>query len=64
MNEVFLPMTKVEIGEFVDLSPAVVTRTFKKLVSSGLIETRDRQHVKVKDRAAFGRLVASAERAD
>lgn len=56
VNEIHLPMDRTEIGEFVGMSLAAVSRGFKKLAASGVIEIRNRQHVKVKDRAAFNEL--------
>jgi CRP/FNR family transcriptional regulator len=53
INEIHLPMDRTEIAEFVGLSLGAVSRGFKKLAASGVIEVRNRQHVKVKDRAAF-----------
>lgn len=57
-NEVHLPMDKVEIGNYVALSPAAVSRAFAKLIARGIIEMRDRRHLKVKDRTALDRLAA------
>jgi CRP/FNR family transcriptional regulator len=53
VNEIHLPMDRTEIGEFVGLSLAAVSRGFKKLAANGIIEMRNRRHVKVKHRAAF-----------
>ena len=57
-NEVHLPMNKVDIAEYVGLSPAAVSRALAKLKADGVVEARDRRHLKVKDRAAFIRLAA------
>jgi CRP/FNR family transcriptional regulator len=57
INEIHLPMDRTEIAEFVGMSLAAVSRGFKKLATRGVIELRNRQHVKVKDRAAFEDLV-------
>ena len=63
-NEIHLPMDRTEIAEFVGMSLAAVSRSFKKLTAIGVIELRNRQHVKVKNRAAFDGLAdISARRA-
>ena len=56
VNEIHLPMDRTEIGQFVGMSLAAVSRGFKKLAADGVIETRNRRHVKVRDRAAFDEL--------
>lgn len=64
INEIHLPMDRTEIAEFVGMSLAAVSRGFKKLTVRGIIEVRNRQHVKIKDRAAFNELAdLSASRA-
>ncbi len=56
INEIHLPMGRTEIAEFVGMSLAAVSRSFKKLTTSGVIELRNRHHVKVKNRAVFDEL--------
>lgn len=56
-NEIHLPMGRTEIGEYVGMSLAAVSRGFRTLAVNGLVEARNRRHVKVKDRAAFDELV-------
>jgi CRP/FNR family transcriptional regulator len=51
-NEIHLPMARTEIGEFVGLSLAAVSRGFRRLTTDG-VELRNRHHVKVRDREAF-----------
>ncbi|HVY89329.1 MAG TPA: Crp/Fnr family transcriptional regulator [Hyphomonadaceae bacterium] len=58
VNEIHVPMNRSDIAQYVGLSPAAVSRTFAKLVGDGIIEERDRHHIKVKDRARFDRLSA------
>ncbi|MBI2738993.1 MAG: Crp/Fnr family transcriptional regulator [Rhodospirillales bacterium] len=57
-TEIYVPMDRSDIGEYVGLSLAAVSRTFRSLVTHGIIQTRDRRHVKVADRAAFENIVA------
>jgi CRP-like cAMP-binding protein len=55
-NEIHLPMARTEIGDYVGLSLAAVSRAFARLVADGVVATRNRRHVKVVDRSAFARL--------
>ena len=65
INEIHMPMDRTEIAEFVGMSLAAVSRSFKKLAAGGVIELRNRRHVKVKDRAAFDEFAdLSASRAN
>lgn len=50
-GEVYLPMTRGDIGAYVGLSPEAVTRSLRELVNRRAISMRDRRHVKLIDRA-------------
>ena len=54
-NEIYLPMSRTRIGQFAGLSLAAVGRILRKLASDRVIKFRDRQHVRIMDRAAFNR---------
>ena len=58
-SEIYVPMDRSDIGEYVGLSLAAVSRTFGSLVRHNVIKFRNRRHVKITDRAAFDRMVAS-----
>ena len=59
-SEIYVPMDRSDIGEYVGLSLAAVSRTFGSLVRRNVIKFRDRRHVKITDRTAFDRMVVSA----
>jgi CRP/FNR family transcriptional regulator len=51
MGEVYLQMTRQDIGAYVGISPEAVTRSLRQLVSRGAIAFRDRRHVQIADRS-------------
>ena len=55
-TEIYLPMNRSAIAEYIGLSLAAVSRAFKVLVDTGVISYRDRHHIKVGDRRAFDKL--------
>src|SRR5262245_22518950 len=55
-TEIYLPMGRTDISEYVGMSLAAVSRAFRTLEARGILEARDRRHVKIKDRAAFEEL--------
>jgi len=58
--EIYLPMGRSDIADFVSMSLAAVSRGFGSLVARGVIKYRDRRHLKIVDRKAFETLAASA----
>lgn len=56
-TEIHLPMDRTEIGEYVGMSLAAVSRAFRRLSANGIIEPRNRRHIKIKNRIAFDNLV-------
>jgi CRP-like cAMP-binding protein len=59
-DEVYLPMSRSDIGEYVALSPEAVSRSFRRLATLGLIGIRDKRHVKILDRVQFDKVVCQA----
>lgn len=57
-GEVYLPMTRSDIGAYAGVSPEAVSRSFRDLVLHGAITFRDRRHVKITDRAQLEAAVA------
>lgn len=51
--EIHLPMGRSDIADYIGMSLAAVSRAFHDMTTRGVIQSRDRQHVKVLDRAAF-----------
>jgi CRP-like cAMP-binding protein len=51
--EIYLPMHRSDIGEYVGLTLAAVSRAFRSLTMRGIIKHRDRRHLRIVDRRAF-----------
>lgn len=60
--EIYLPMDRKDVAEFVGMSLAAVSRGFRDLVARRIVRIRDRRHVKVVDRKALEKLAAQAAR--
>lgn len=58
-SEIYVPMDRSDIGEYVGLSLAAVSRTFGSLVRRNVIKFRDRRHVNITDRIAFDKILAN-----
>jgi CRP/FNR family transcriptional regulator len=52
-GEVFLPMSRSDIGSYAGISAEEVSRTLRELADSGAIRFKDRRHVEVTDRTAL-----------
>jgi CRP/FNR family transcriptional regulator, anaerobic regulatory protein len=48
-TEIYLPMARSDIADYVGLSPAAVSRAFRYLAARGVIKLRKRRHVKIID---------------
>jgi CRP-like cAMP-binding protein len=55
-NEIYLPMDRSDIAEYIGTSLAALSRAFRTLITRGILQTRDRRHVKVADRHGFDML--------
>jgi hypothetical protein len=51
--DIYLPMSRSGIGEYVGISLEDVSRAFRSLSVQGIIKCLDRRHLKILDRAAF-----------
>jgi CRP-like cAMP-binding protein len=56
--EIYLPMGRSDIGDYVGMSLGAVSRGLQALTRRGVIRSRDRRHVKIIDRKAFEKLAA------
>lgn len=56
--EIYLPMDRSDIADYVGLSLGAVSRGFGRLAARGVIQLRDRHHVKITDRKEFEKLAA------
>jgi CRP/FNR family transcriptional regulator len=54
--EIYLPMDRSDIADYVGMSLAAVSRGFRDLEVRGVITHRDRRHVKIRDRQVFAKL--------
>lgn len=59
-TEIYLPMDRKDIAEFVGMSLAAVSRGFRTLTTRRIISIRDRRHVKIVDHEALDRLTGEA----
>ena len=46
-TEIYLPMSRSDIGDYIGMSLETVSRSFRALTSQGVITVRDRRHVKI-----------------
>jgi CRP/FNR family transcriptional regulator len=52
-TDIYLPMKRSDIGEYVGMSLEAVSRAFRGLNARGIIKCRDRRHLKITDRPAL-----------
>lgn len=60
--QIYLPMTRADIGAYVGLSPEAVSRGIAELVGRDAVAFGDRRHLKILDRAMLDSIVAETER--
>jgi CRP-like cAMP-binding protein len=61
VNEIYLPMSRSDIAEYVGTSLAAISRAFRTLTMRGVLRVRDRRHVKIIDRGAFEKLTSDRQ---
>jgi CRP-like cAMP-binding protein len=54
--EIYLPMDRSDIGEYIGITLAAVSRAFRSLTARDVIKVRDRRHVRIMDRSAFEKI--------
>jgi CRP/FNR family transcriptional regulator len=54
--EIPLPMDRSDIGRYIGMTLEAVGRAFRTLTTRGVIELRDRGHVRIVDRDAFDKI--------
>jgi CRP-like cAMP-binding protein len=52
-NEVYLPMDRSDIAQYVGTSLAAISRAFRTLTVRGILKIREHRHVKIVDRCTF-----------
>lgn len=55
-SEIYVPMDRSDIAEYIGTTLAAVSRAFRTLTARGILQSRDRRHVKVIDGDAFEKL--------
>jgi len=55
-TEIYLPMNRSDIGEYIGVTLAAVGRAFRTLATRGIIRVRDRHHVRIVDRSGFEKI--------
>lgn len=55
--EIYLPMARVDIADYLSLSPSSLSRAFRRLQHQKIIKIRGIRHVIIQDREIFERLV-------
>ena len=61
-TEIYLPMRRSDIADYVGLSLAAVSRAFRSLTDRRIIRNRDLRHVKIINRRSFEKLAGNAKR--
>ena len=61
LEEVYLPMRRCDIADYVGVSAEAVSRSFRALASRGAIVFRDRRHLKIVSRSCLERVAADLE---
>lgn len=59
-DEVYLPMSRSDIGDYIAMSPEAVSRSFRNLVSHGVISVRNRRYVKIINPIQLERVASEA----
>ena len=54
--EIHLPMDRSDISEYIGMTLAAVSRAFRTLTTRGIINVRDRHHVRIVDRNGFEKI--------
>ena len=61
--EIYLPMKRSDIGEYLGMSLEAVSRAFRGLTARGIVKIRDRQHLTIVDRSTFDKIAADTTNA-
>jgi CRP-like cAMP-binding protein len=57
-GEIYLPMSRTDIADYIGFSLAAVSRSFRALAARHLISFRDRRHLLITDHAGLANLIA------
>jgi CRP/FNR family transcriptional regulator len=57
-NELYLPMGRSDMAEYLGISLPALSRGFRTLITWGILESRNRWHIRIIDRGAFDMLAS------
>jgi CRP-like cAMP-binding protein len=60
-NEIYIPMDRSDIADYIGTTLAAVSRAFRTLTARGVLQIRDRRHMKVINRDAFEKLASDVK---
>lgn len=60
-GELYLPMRRTEIADYIGITREAASRAFKTLETAGIVAVRNRRFIRITDRAAFAALAATGE---
>jgi CRP-like cAMP-binding protein len=60
-GEIYFPMSRSDIGDYIGISPEAVSRSFRALSTRGVIAFRNRRHVKIVDHAQLDHIASESE---
>jgi CRP/FNR family transcriptional regulator len=63
VNEIYLPMSRSDIADYVGASLAAISMAFRPLTTRGILQVRNRQHVKIINQCAFEKLTNDRQEA-
>lgn len=52
-SEIYIPMDRSDMARYIGISLAALSREFRTLTTRGILQSRDRRHVKIIDHGAF-----------
>jgi CRP-like cAMP-binding protein len=61
VNEIYIPMSRSDIADYVGASLPAISRAFRTLTTRGVLQVRNRQHVKIVDQRAFEKLTSDRQ---
>jgi len=59
-EEIYLPMDRSDIGEYIGITLPAVSRAFRSLTTRGIIKVRNTRYVRITDRTNFERLTGDS----
>jgi len=60
MDEIYLPMDRSDIGEYVGMTLPAVSRAFRSLITRGIIKVLNGRHVRITDRNGFEKMAGDS----